>query len=163
MTVYARTDYSFDAKPTKPGVFTAYIDAKQSSGGKKYPLIDDPGATGGKAVSLEGEKGKDPVEYTFDVPADGKYFILFRLRSETPVAEHDSVFAALNGGALQETHLSGSSSWAWSLAAIGGKPLQPLKAYDLKKGRNSIIVAPRESIYLDMIAIVSDPAVFEQR
>ena len=163
VTVYAQTDLAALEKPTRAGVFTAYVDLKQPSGGKTYPVIDDPGAEGGKAVSMDGERRQNPALYTIDVPADGKYFLLLRARSAEPVGEHDSVCMGLDGGPLLDVNLGSGCRWGWVMAAIGGKPLERLKANELKKGRHTVAIAPRESIYLDLLAVTSDPGIFEQR
>jgi hypothetical protein len=105
---------------------------------------------------------KDVAEYRFSVPTAGKYFILMRIRSEEPVAAHDTVRFALDDGSLDEACLLSATSWTWSLAAHNRQQrLTRLQAFELSAGEHVLKLAPRESIYVDLIAITDNPGMFD--
>ncbi len=150
-------------RPLPAGPDTVYIDAASPASGKRYATTPDPLADGGKAVRLEGEAGKNPAVYEFELEKDGDYFLLFRLRGEVPPEAHDSLFCGVNADEPAETHLNGKSFWSWSVGAPGKGQFQRLRVYALKKGKNIIRIAPRESLSLDLIAVTRDPGAFETR
>jgi len=161
VTVYATTDYVPPARPASDGAFVAYVEAEEPSGGTAHEVIPDGLASGGKCV-LVADRDAQPTEYRFSVPADGSYVVLMRVRSEEPVGSHDSLFFSLDDQPLDQATLRSDTSWTWSMVAHNRQQsltcLQPLS---LQAGEHVLKLTPRESLYLDLIAITTNPGMFE--
>ena len=85
-----------------------------------------------------------------------------RIRSDEPVGAHDTVRFALDDGSLDEACLLSATSWGWSLAAHNRQQrLTRLQAFDLSAGEHVLKLAPRDSIYIDLIAVTDNPAMFD--
>jgi len=160
--VYAETGATAPLRPTRPGVFVQYIEAEAPAGSHAPAGIRDPLASGGACVHLTRDSAKDPIDYRFTVPNAGKYYVLMRVRSDQPVAAHDAVRFALDDGSLDEATLLSGTAWTWSLARHNRRQrLTRLQALDLDAGEHLLKIAPRESTYIDLIAVTDDPAMFD--
>ncbi|MEN6302387.1 MAG: hypothetical protein ABFD96_06660, partial [Armatimonadia bacterium] len=161
VTVYAKTDYVPPVKPASDGNFVAYLEAEEPSGGSACQVINDASASGAKCVLVSGRADSQPVEYRFNVPADGSYVVLMRVRSDEPVASHDSLSFCIDDQPLDETTLRSDTSWAWSMVAHNRQQrLTCLEPFKLKAGEHVLKIAPRESLYLDLIAVTPNPGLF---
>lgn len=161
VTVYAETDFIPEIKPTREDTWVTYIEA-DSPRDRVYPSFRDPSATEGKCLQLSGPAKTNPVTYRFSVPDKGIYFILLRIKSNKPVSEHDSIYFSVNDGPLDRAQLRSDSTWTWSLAAHNrSMSLICLQAFDLNAGDHTLKLAPRESLYVDLIAITDHPGMFE--
>lgn len=160
ITVYAYTGYRLPARPTREGAWISYLEGEKPEGDNPYKIVRDESASGGACLLLSGPPKANPVLYRFRVPKTGTYFLALRIRSDEPVTSHDSLFFAVDSGSLDRSRLRSATSWTWSLAAHDGgfTCLQPLK---LNKGQHTIRLAPRESLYLDLVALTNDPSIFE--
>ncbi len=162
VTVYARTDVAPSIKPQRSGMWVNYIEAEAATGAQAYDTLSDPEASGGKHIHLSGSTRKDPVTYHFTVPQKGKYFFLLRIRSENPIESHDTIAFGVDDGPLDQAKLRTASTWTWSLAAHNRKmSLICLQAFDLSAGEHVLTLTPRESIYVDLVAVTDSPALFE--
>ncbi len=161
--VYAATDMVPPVKPyPAKNARVVYAEAETPAGGKSYNAVADPSASGGKCILLSGPAGKNPTEYAFRIPTPGKYFVVLRIKSQQPVGSHDSVFFGLDEGPFDRSQLRSSPSWSWSLAAHNrAMSLICLQGFDLGAGKHVLKLAPRESIYIDLIAITDHPGLFE--
>jgi hypothetical protein len=113
-------------------------------------------------LALSRDTSKSPAEYRFAVPKSGKYFVVMRIRSDEPVDAHDTVRFAMDDGPLDEACLLSATSWGWSLVAHNRKQrLTRLQAFDLNAGEHVLKLAPRDSIYVDLIAVTDDPAMYD--
>jgi len=162
VSIYAKTDIKQLVKPFKKGIFTLYIESEKPVSKNDYTISEDKNASGGKCIYVEGKR-KQPVEYSFDIPKDGKYFIVMRVKSNDPVGMHDSLNFSLDNGKMKSAHLYSGTAWTWSTAANNNEHLKRMKAYKLKKGKHTIKIMPRESLYLDLIAVTDNPKIFEPR
>lgn len=160
--VYAETNAVQAMKPAGDGVWTQFLEAESPSGDRAYEVVDDPAASGGKCALVAGSPKDAPVEYRFQVPKDGTYFVLVRVRSEEPVTSHDQFQFAVDQGDLTESQVRSATDWTWCMAAHNRRQrltcLQPIK---LKAGEHVLRLTPRESFYLDLVAITDNPGVFE--
>jgi hypothetical protein len=162
VTVYADTDFVPPVKPAGEGSFVAYLEAEEPSGGTAHEVIPDDTATGGKCVLVAGPRDGQPTEYHFTVPADGSYIVLMRVRSEEPVGSHDSLFFCLDEQASDEASLRSDTSWTWSMVAHNREQrLTCLQPFKLKAGEHVLKLTPRESLYLDLIAVTTNPGMFD--
>ena len=88
--------------------------------------------------------------------------MLMRVRSEEPVGSHDSLFFCLDDQPSDEASLRSDTSWTWSMVAHNRKQrLTCLQPFKLKAGEHVLKLTPRESLYLDLIAVTTDPRVFD--
>jgi hypothetical protein len=162
VTVYARTDVTPAITPQRKGMWVSYIEAEAASDGQAYDMLRDPKASGGKYIHLSGSARKDPVSYHFTVPRKGKYFFLVRIRSEEPIESHDTIAFGVDNGPLDQAKLRTAPTWTWSLAAHNRKmSLICLQAFELSAGEHILKLSPRESIYVDLVAITDSPKLFE--
>lgn len=160
--VYAETDFVPEARPAREGVFVEYIEAEKHLASHDPARVQDPQASGGACFFLSRDTSKSPVEYRFSVPRAGKYFLLMRIRSDTPVSAHDTVRFSLGDDSPEDACLLSGTSWCWSLMAHNRKQrLTRLQAFDLKAGEHVLKIAARESLYADLIAITDNPAMFD--
>jgi len=161
VTVYARTDYVPPVKPESGGEFVAYVEGEEPAGGAGYEVVPDAGASGGRCVLVAGNAGRQPAEYRFSVPTDGSYVVLMRVRSEEPVAMHDSLYFSIDDGKMDQATLRSDTAWRWSMVAHNRQQsLTCLEPFRLKAGEHLLRVAPRESLFLDLIAVTPNPALF---
>jgi hypothetical protein len=138
------------------------MESEASSGSRTLASVQDAQASGGTCCILARDSARNTAEYRFSVPKAGKYFVVMRIRSDEPVGDHDTIRFALDDGPLDDACLLSSTSWGWSLVAHNRKQrltrLQPLA---LSAGEHVLKLAPRDSIYVDLIAVTDDPAMFE--
>jgi len=161
VTVYARTDFVPPMKPAGEGSFVAYLEAEAPSAGPAYEVTADEGASGGKCVLVAGRADSQPTEYRFTVPVDGSYIVLMRARSEAPVGSHDALQFGVDDLPLAEATLRSDTAWTWSMVAQNRQQrLTCLQPFRLKAGEHIVKLTPRESLYLDLIAITPNPAPF---
>lgn len=161
VTVYARTDFVPPVKPESGGEFVAYVEGEAPSGGAAYDVMADAQASGGRCVLVSGEGTRQPAEYRFSVPVDGSYVVLMRVRSEEPVGAHDSIQFSIDDGKMDEATVRSDSSWTWSMVAHNRQQrLTCLQPFKLKAGEHVLRVAPRESVFVDVIAITPNPSLF---
>ncbi len=162
VTVYATTDYVPPVKPASDGAFVAYMEAEEPSGGTAHEVVPDDLASGAKCVLVAGPRDGEPTEYRFTVPADGSYVVLMRVRSEEPVGSHDSLFFCLDDQPLEQASLRSDTSWTWSMVAHNRRQsLTCLQPFSLQAGEHVLKLTPRESLYLDLIAVTTDPRIFD--
>ncbi|MCC7492279.1 MAG: right-handed parallel beta-helix repeat-containing protein [Fimbriimonadaceae bacterium] len=160
--VYAATSYQQAVKPAADGVWTQFLEAEQPSGAKAYQVVADPAASGGKALLLAGAAKEGPVEYRFGVPRAGVYHLLLRVRADEPTAQHDSLHFALDGAAQQTSQLRVGAAWRWCMAAQNqAMTLICLQPLTLTAGEHTVQLTPRESLFLDLVALTDNPLPFE--
>jgi hypothetical protein len=161
VTVYARTDYTAPVKPQGDGSFVAYLEAEQPTGGATCEVAADDSASGARCVLLPAGPDAGPVEYRFTVPTDGSYVLLMRVRSDEPVGSHDSILFCIDNLPTDEATLRSATSWTWSMLAQNRQQrLTCLQPFKLTAGEHVLKVIPRESMYLDLIAVATNPALF---
>ncbi len=161
--VYAKSGVVPETKPTREDVWVAYIEAEQPDSNKAYRTIADPEASQGECLLLSGPAKKDPVEYRFRVPKTSRYFLLLRVKSDEPPGSHDSLYLGIDDGPFDRAQLRSAASWVWSMAAHNSKmSLICLQAFELPAGDHVVKLAPRESMYIDLVAITDNPGLFDQ-
>ena len=162
VSIYAKTDKKNMLKPTAKGAFTLFIEAEHPASKNGYKTFKDSKASGGKYIYVATRsKQKEPVLYNLNIPKDGTYYLQMRVKSEIPVSRHNSIFYSVNGEKMQAANMISDKNWIWAPAANNDKSMMRLKAFKLKKGINTLRIMPRESVYLDMIAVTDNPKIFE--
>ncbi len=158
--VYAIVDGNKNIKPKKEKGFACYIEAENFINDSEFKIIENSGASGGKALEIGKERKNKPegpsAKYEFKIPKDGLY--RFRLRvtaQEKPAATHDSCFLSIDGSEPERCSLRNSSDcWIWSNAAR--VPKRFFELIKLKKGTHTIEIYTRETFLLDMIAVYDE-------
>ena len=160
--IYAQTDVVPEIKPTSKNVWVTYLEAEAPDIKKAYDIVADSEASQGKYLLLSGPTRKNPVEYRFSVPKTGEYFLLLRVKSDEPVGSHDSLYFGIDNGPFDRAQLRSAASWTWSLAAHNSQmSLICLKAFELSAGEHILKLAPRESLYIDLVAVTDNPGLFD--
>lgn len=145
------------------GKFVKFIDPADNA---KFKTVSDKLADGGTCLDYSTDKDQKnnyilkTTDYSFDVPEDGYYSILLRVKSTFPRKAHNSVFLAIDGAKPVNTDLMTAQNGIWSWILCNRKNPCP-NSVKLKKGRHTLTLAPRESLFLDLIAVTNDPAAFE--
>ena len=167
VSVYGKgIDQDIIRPQTGKGKFISYIPAENSENTHDLKVVADNLADGKKCLDFSTEKdenGKYAVKksvYHFDIPEDGVYSILLRVKTSFPRKSHDSVFAGVDNEEIYNCNLMTTHTNKWKWQVVKHHSRSPM-AYKLKKGRHTLTLAPRESLHLDLIAITNDPAVFE--
>ena len=134
-----------------------YIEAENPSRNPDFELKEAKNAFGKYLyIKADGTRklGNKKVEYKFNIPEDGNYYILLRIKGEHPLGNHDSIFIAVNSGKFVASPLHCSTGWKWSI--VSGKK-NKFTPYSLKRGVNIIKFSPRESISVDQILVAKNP------
>lgn len=127
--------------------------------------MKDSKASGGQCVIVTPDKqSKTPVEYIFNVPQDDEYYILMRLKSDTPVRKYRTLMFAVDKEKMKPANFKNRNIWSWEMTANNNaRWTGRLKAYRLKKGRHTIKFMPKQTMYLDLIGVTNSPKVFEPK
>jgi hypothetical protein len=160
--VYAKTEVVPEIKPTSEDAWVTYIEAEAPDNKKAYEVAADSEASQGKCLLLRGPAMKNPVEYRFSVPKTGPYFLLLRVKSDEPTGSHDSLYFGIDNGRFDRAQLRSAASWTWSLAAHNSQmSLICLEAFELSAGEHVLKLAPREPMYIDLVAVTDNPGLFD--
>ena len=108
--------------------------------------------------STNRELDRDKVmSYTFQIPADGIYYLAARYLAQVPSGSHNSFYLSLDGKEFTRVDMRGTD--AWSLAGIS--PHKGRRGYyeplELKEGLFTVFVSPREGLILDSLILVETP------
>ena len=162
VSIYAKTNVKQLVKPKKTGIYTHYIEAEKPDATNSYQVNNDENASSGKYIFAETNK-KVPIEYSFNIPQNGIYFILLRVKSKKPARGHYSMKFGIDTDKLKSAYLNNNKSWSWDTAANRNSTLNRISGYKLKKGKHKIKIMSNEEFGLDMIAITDNPKIFEPR
>ncbi len=137
---------------------SVYGMVRQEPFGKFYQAVDCEGAKYFDKVTKDGVKCldfcdnyKNGITIKPDVPADGEYFLYYKVKCPMPFPNHDSIFVRINGSELERCALTASGTWYWNKKA--GKT----STVKLHKGVNNILIAQRESIYIAAVYLSAVP------
>ncbi len=148
------------------GKFVSFIEPDVPNSGATFAKVKDELADNKLCLDFSTQKDDNgkyiikPAVYHFEVPEDGFYNILFRVKAIFPRKTHDSIFAAVDGDPLRNCSLMTVIDGKWKYQMLKRPGQLPL-GFMLKKGKHTLTLAPREATYLDLIAVTNDPAVFE--
>lgn len=155
VTVYAQNPQTL--KKIKIKGAHVYIEAENPSKNTEFKIKNDKDAFGQYLyIQADGTRnlGDKKVVYKVNIPENGNYYILIRVKGEHPLGSHDSIFMAVNSESFFTIPLQCSTKWQWNIAADSKKRFTP---YPLKRGINIIRFSPRESIDLDQILVAKNP------
>ena len=180
VSVYMDTDFKVKPYPVKEGVYTQYIDLTKPTGGKKYPVVNDPDGGNGKVISFKtksypilpkvfGGTDADLAEYEFEIPKDGEYMIMIRGKNQNNLPFGNGWFVSLDGSPVVYESMGNLFSpenrmaWAFIKLPQSSKKVRECKVVKLTAGKHVLRVAPRKPVYLDSLCITTDPRIFEDR
>ena len=165
VAVYADTDFVQPFKLDKVGETAVYIDPvpakayriKKGTPASVTPREDKLGKDG-KVVTTS---TRSIFEYTFNVPEDGRYFVMIHGYSPSRSA---TIQAAVDGDKMQQASLQVKPHMTWMPIAAGTGYDNKSRHYDLKKGTHKLrIHAGRNQFFFDGIVVTDSPGSFEQR
>ena len=165
VSVYADTDFVQPFKLDKEGEKAIYIDPvparavriKKGTLSKVTPR-DNPLGKDGKVIT---PSQRSIYEYTFDIPEDGRYFILIHGYSPGRTA---SIVAAVDNDKMQNASLQTRNHMTWMPISPGAHYGNKFRYYDLKKGTHKLrIQSGRNQFFFDGIVVTDSPGSFEQR
>ena len=166
VSVYVYTDFQCPFKPETGDAVAVYIDAFKPQSGTIPAVADAPDAQNGKVVSLASGFGKkNEVTYAFDLPKDGRYFILARGRNDT-----GSTWTAqgrVDDGEWSKLTCTARKYMSWvpvSLPSYCGHDVR-VSGFDLKAGRHTFTMRGtglRPYMY-EGIVVTDNPGLFDPR
>ena len=154
--------------------FSTIIEAEDGEVTPGMKRTTDEAASGGLFVQLPlphvGVKGElrpappGAVRFTFDVPADGVYYVVGRCLAPEPSGAHNSFLFSMDGAGFRawDVHAK-SKAYCWNLLNLWHMKGRKLKRVDplsfkLSKGTHSLVLKSREAgTRLDCIAITNYP------
>jgi hypothetical protein len=159
---YCRTVLvAMQVRAQQPVAVNLEAEAATLAGG--FTPVTDPSASGGvylQAPADKNQKWGPGARFSFDVPADGVYYVLGRIRVPGPLAmNHDSLFVAMDDQPNEPWHLQylGAPDFHWLVVSLVNRE-QDARAYHLSKGRHTLTVGPRESLTeLDAVRVSNEP------
>ena len=165
VAVYADTDFVQPFKLDKKGETAIYIDpvpAKAVRIKKGTPSTvtprENPLGKDGKVVTTS---TRSIYEYTFNIPKDGRYFVM--IHGFSPVRSA-SIMAAVDNDKMLQANLQVRKHMTWMPIAAGTGYGDKNRHYDLKKGTHKLrIQAGRNQFFFDGIVVTDSPGSFEQR
>ena len=166
VSVYVYTDFQCPFKPETGDAVAVYVDAFKPQSGTIPAVADAPDAQNGKVVSLASGFGKkNEVTYAFDLPKDGRYFILARGRNDT-----GSTWTAqgrVDDGEWSKLTCTARKYMSWvpvSLPSYCGHDVR-VSGFDLKAGRHTFTMRGtglRPYMY-EGIVVTDNPGLFDPR
>ena len=146
VSVAAVTDFKYPPLAKRPGVMVF-------TPGAPFRRLPD----GGVRFDGKGKEWKIP----FELKEDSNVVIAAEARALEPVGQHDSISLGMDDEEPGYCPLPGARTYS----SISTREYRSVRAreYKLKKGKHVLTVAPRESLDLRGIAIVSDVRALEER
>ena len=136
--------------------FSVASEAEDLPGAEAFTVASDVDASHGRYLEFTAEESRKPgskfLRLPLTIAVDGAYALALRVRCQQPIANHDSVFISIDGGAWENCPLSGGSDWQWiSRTGPTGCRLA------LTAGAHEVRIAPRESLHLDAVVVRGAP------
>ncbi|WFB34354.1 right-handed parallel beta-helix repeat-containing protein [Kiritimatiellota bacterium B12222] len=132
------------------------LEAEDAEVMGRYQKFEDETAGGGAYMMIpfdvkapirfnKPEASDSELTFTFEVPEDGFYFITANIMIPGPDGiQKDSMYAAMNDAPLTRWNLSQAGRAAWNLQNLQGGAGTDGMAFELKAGKNTLHVRPRE-------------------
>ncbi len=166
VSIYAKTDFKQSIKPNDQKAFQLYLEMDKPDSGTLYKVVKDQDASEGKCVYIDKTSGSSkmkPVEYSFDIPKNGSYVVMIRVKSEEPVVNNRAIMFSIDGSELNRNKLESRTIWTWCSLSDKYSWTKKLRPFKLKKGKHSIKIMPSDSIYADMLVVTDNPGLFEPK
>ena len=165
VAITADTDFVQPFKLEKKGDIAVYIDAfkpakvynAKTNRKSNISVKNDKLGVNGKIVQIN---SRNIVEYTVNVPKDGRYYFMVRgYSSFTPKLDF-----AVNNDKFAESRQQTKPYMSWTMFTPGKGFGDMNKHYDLKKGENRIRFRTRGGVFaIDGLVMTDNPGSFEPR
>lgn len=166
VAVYGRNPAAPE-KLVRPGFTTLYLEAEAPAAGPRTGIADDPECFGGQYLRFDQrQSGEEARTYEFELPADGFYTILGRVRSPgRPHDMHNTLLVTLDGAEPFAQFFNASAEWTWGGFNFGDKGARRIHRVKLAAGRHTLTLAPRAKgpIELDALLITDDPETYSDQ
>ena len=121
--------------------------------------VEDAAASGGACLhSLEGSPAGS-VEFNFDVPEEGIYFVSARcLVPAEDSGRHDSFIFSMDGEEKRIWDIMGGGAGRWHWSLVNSRDGESPHRFQLTKGRHKLTITSREKLArLDRLVITNSP------
>ena len=165
VSVYAETDEVPPFKAEKDGEFAQYQDVFSPINANHAPIkiVEDVNGVNGKMMLLGPEHAKKGLDYAFDVPKDGRYYVHIHGYAERSV----SIIGAMDDDEEGRGTQVVQKFCSWTPFGPGGAKFRDVRFrfWDLKAGRHVVHIKPRGNVEyrVDGIVITDSPESFEPR
>jgi hypothetical protein len=148
-----------DAKVYHPRSFTTAMEAEAGKAQGGMVKVEDAAASGGACLhSLEGSPAGS-VEFNFDVPEEGIYFVSARcLVPAEDSGRHDSFIFSMDGEEKRIWDIMGGGAGRWHWSLVNSRDGESPHRFQLTKGRHKLTITSREKLArLDRLVITNSP------
>ncbi len=123
-----------------------------------FPASNAPECISGKYYNLDKPNMDTPgvksVEFAVEIPVAGIYYVFLRVKSPAaPGAEHDSCYITVDGERPQKVLFANAPCRVWVPVRFPNNKIEPGTALNMKPGKHSIKVYPRQTLLLDTVAV----------
>ena len=164
VSVYAETDHLPPFKAEKPGEFAQYLDPFKPANAATAQLnvVDEPLAQTGKALLFDRKTLGRGLDYEFEVPKDGRYYIHFHGYANSSVQLRGCVDDDEVGRATQVVQ----KFMSWTPFGPGGGKFKDVRFrfWELKAGRHVLHIRSTGHSFeyrVDGIVVTDSPGSFE--
>ena len=170
-SIVAATDFAPPFKAEKAGETAYYFDAFAPTAGKAV-VKDDPRGKDGKVVvfTKAALKKKKALEYTFDIPKDGRYYLFIHGASDEPLDKLDErgnwarLKVAVDDDKPEVSSQQAQRYMTWTMLTPGKSQGCMIRWYDWKAGKHTVrIGVERGEFYADGLVATDAPGSFEPR
>lgn len=165
VSVYVNTDYECPFKPDVGGAVAVYVDSARPVKGT-VKTVAPAGANGRKAAVFGRDFNKNcEIAYEFNVPKDGRYFIL--MRGQNVDGRTWRAYGRIDDGEWSRLNCTVRQFSSWvpiGLPAYCGRDVR-VNGLDLKAGRHTLTIrGPGSYAYeCEGFVVTDDPGLFEPR
>ncbi len=165
VSVYAETDEVPAFKAEKPDEFARYIDVFKPVNENHAPLkiVEDAQGVNGKVLILNREHGKHGLDYAFEVPKDGRYYVHIHGVADSSVPVRGAMDDEKEGRGTQVAQ----KFPCWTPFAPRGAQFRSgrFRFWDLKAGRHVIHLKTQSDVEyrVDGLVVTDSPESFEPR
>lgn len=138
--------------------FSHQVEATDCAGVKDFAIGlpgDEPIDPDGQGIwfrTVDGrEVGDRKLSLELDIPSDGKYYVFLNVKCPNPGGLHDSAYLQINDEKPSQVAIKAGNYWHW--VNLTGRD----QSFQLKAGKNTITLYPREAIWLQSIRIDTQP------
>ena len=168
-SITAATDFVPPFKAERPGRRAFYVDAFAPVSGTPK-VVDDPRGRSGKAVKIVSKKRNGTLEYAFDIPSDGRYYLFVRGASSEPSDVLDArapwprLAVSVDGEKAEPSTQQARRHMTWTMLTPGCTQGEMIRSWQWKAGRHTVTLqGVKGELYIDGLVATDDPLSFEPR
>ena len=164
VSIYAETDHLPPFKAEKPGEFAFYLDPFKPDNADHAPIqvVEDPVGQNGKMMVIDRAHAEKGLDYGFDVPKDGRYYVHLHGYADGSVRLRGAMDDDEIGSATQVAQKFTS----WTPFGPGGGKFKDVRFrfWDLKAGHHVIHIKAgggSRAYRVDGLVVTDAPGSFE--